>query len=164
MGAFLIIKELTKRGCTVSTAESCTGGLLASAFVDIPGSSACFKEGYVTYADEVKVRVLGIPQSVVDEYTVVSGECAAQMAVQTRRLTGSDYALSTTGIAGPDGGSDEKPVGLVYIACADSKKVVVREFKFKGNRNSVRNAAVEAALDLLGERLGIRKPKQYVWV
>ena len=159
MSAVLVVKELIARKQTVSTAESCTGGLLASEFVDVPGSSACFKEGYVTYSDEVKHRVLGIPQDLIDEYTVVSEECAAQMAVRTRRITGSDYALATTGIAGPDGGTPEKPVGLVYIACADSEKVIVRRIVFEGSRNAVRRAAVHAAIDLLRERMGIKKPR-----
>ncbi len=160
MGTILIVRELRARGLTVSTAESCTGGLLASSFVDVPGSSDCFKEGYITYSDEVKNRVLGVPQSVIDEYTVVSGECAAQMAVRTRRISGSDYALATTGIAGPGGGTEDKPVGLVYIACADSEKVTVKRFVFKGDRNAVRREAVEAATVLLAERLGIKKEKR----
>ena len=159
MGAVLIVKELAARGQTVSTAESCTGGLLASAFVDVPGSSACFKEGYVTYAIEAKERILGVPAQVLSEYGVVSGECAAEMAAGLRRITGSDYALATTGIAGPDGGSAKKPVGLVYIACADCEKIVVRKFIFKGSRNAVRAAATEEALSLLSERMGFVKPR-----
>lgn len=160
MGAVLLVRELKARHQTVSCAESCTGGLLASAFVDVAGSSACFKEGYITYSDEVKHRVLGVPQSVIDEYTVVSSECAAEMAVRTRHITGSDFALATTGIAGPDGGSADKPVGLVYIACADPIKVIVRRFVFKGSRNEVRRAAVNEACNLLADRLGLQRPKR----
>ncbi|MBO6214264.1 MAG: nicotinamide-nucleotide amidohydrolase family protein [Lachnospiraceae bacterium] len=124
MDAGEIVDTLIKKGLTVSCAESCTGGLLASAFVDIPGSSACFKEGYVTYSNEVKERVLGVPAAVIDTYGVVSGECAAEMAKCLRSITGSDFALSTTGIAGPDGGTDLTPVGTVFIGCSYCLRVI----------------------------------------
>ena len=153
MDAGEIVDTLIKKGLTVSSAESCTGGLLASAFVDIPGSSACFKEGYVTYSNEVKERVLGVPAAVIDTYGVVSGECAAEMAKCLRSITGSDFALSTTGIAGPDGGTDLTPVGTVFIGCSYSSRTVVQKFIFSGERNDVRALAVAAALALLEKEL-----------
>ncbi|MCL2695532.1 MAG: competence/damage-inducible protein A [Clostridiales bacterium] len=136
-------------GKTLAVAESCTGGLLASAFVDIPGSSAYFIEGAVTYANEAKVKRLGVSRDTLDKYGAVSAECAREMAQGMRRTSGADIALATTGIAGPDGGTVDKPVGLVYVALATEENVTVQEWRLYGERARVRGLTVLYALDLL---------------
>ena len=144
---------LTERSETLAVAESCTGGLLASAFVDLPGSSRYFLEGAVTYSNAAKRARLGVSQRTLDGVGAVSAQCAKEMAEGLRRTAGADYALSTTGIAGPDGGTADKPVGLVYIALASRDGTAVQELKLGGDRSRIRMHATLAACDLLRRKL-----------
>src|SRR5918993_277391 len=111
---------LQERGATLTLAESCTGGLLAKRLTDMPGSSAFFGEGLVTYSNEAKERLLGVPHALISEHGAVSEPVAREMAEGARRISGADYGLSVTGVAGPDGGSEEKPVGLVFVGISDA--------------------------------------------
>ena len=122
-------KLLKEKKLTVSTAESCTGGIVASRITDISGSSDYFKEAYVTYANEIKHKNLGVSNETLEKYGAVSSECAFEMAQGLSKRTGCDVAICTTGIAGPTGGTAKKPVGLVYISIKYHDKIVIREFK-----------------------------------
>lgn len=142
-------KLLLERNATLAVAESCTGGLLSSKIVNVPGSSAWFLEGLVTYSDAAKVRRLGVSQETLASRGAVSGETAREMAQNLRAGAGADYALSVTGVAGPMGGSPQKPVGLVYLGLATPRGVVVQEHHMTGDRQQVRLRSVMTALDLL---------------
>jgi len=144
-----VVRELIGDGYTVATAESCTGGMIASTIVDYPGASDCFNEGYVTYSNEAKIKNLGVKPETLEAYGAVSEQTAREMAIGVREKATSDFGLSSTGIAGPGGGTPEKPVGLVYIACAYKDKCLVKELRLKGNRTSVRKKTVKEALLLL---------------
>lgn len=144
---------LKENGLTVTTAESCTGGKLAGRLVNVPGISDVFKEGYITYSDEAKRKLLGVKEETLREYGAVSRETALEMAEGAARAAGADVAVSVTGIAGPDGGTEEKPVGLVYIACRIKDKVRAEEYHFTGNREKNREYTVVRALTLLREEL-----------
>lgn len=146
-------KALIASGRTLSVAESCTGGLLASAFVDLPGSSAYFTEGAVTYANEAKMRRLGVSAKTLETFGAVSKACAKEMAEGLRASSKTELALSTTGIAGPDGGTPEKPVGLVYIALASKDATIVKELRLWGDRDRIRRLSVLHALNLLRKYL-----------
>ena len=139
---------LIARGETLSVAESCTGGLLSSAFVDLPGSSAYFVEGAVTYANEAKMRRLGVSEATLETHGAVSEQCAREMAEGLRARTGTTYALATTGIAGPDGGTPEKPVGTVYVALASERGTVVKRLALQGDRTRIRTVTVLHILDI----------------
>lgn len=151
MAAEEIIRKLTRRGETVAVAESCTGGMICSMLVEQAGASACFAEGYVTYSNEAKEKNLGVSHEVLETFGAVSEQTARQMAEGVRRRGEADYGVATTGIAGPDGGTAEKPVGLVYIACARSAGTQVERHVFSGDRARVRTQAAERALALLEE-------------
>lgn len=140
---------LTENHKTLSVAESCTGGMIASTLVGIPGSSKWFLEGAVTYSNEAKMRRLGVAETTLAQFGAVSYQTAKEMAEGMRRTSGSDYALVTTGIAGPDGGTPEKPVGLVYIALAAPDGTDVKEFRFTGDRAKIRHNTMLNALDFL---------------
>ena len=144
---------LRERGLTVAVAESCTGGMLGKCLTDVPGSSAYFMGGVTAYDNRVKMDVLGVPAGMLAQYGAVSEETAAAMAEGVRDLLRTDCALSTTGIAGPDGGSPEKPVGLVYIGCVVDGVTTVERSIMYGQRDQVRERAAYAALDLLRRRL-----------
>ena len=146
-------KALLANGQTLSVAESCTGGLLASAFVDQSGSSGYFTEGAITYSNEAKMRRLGVSEKTLREHGAVSEACAREMAEGIRRAAQTDFALSTTGIAGPDGGTPEKPVGLVYVALATKETTLVKELQLWGDRARIRHLTVLHALDLLRKYL-----------
>lgn len=147
-----IISSLTAGGYSVATAESCTGGMIASTIVDVPGASDCFNEGYVTYSNEAKMKNLGVKDATLVAYGAVSFETATEMAKGVRKRAKADFGLSSTGIAGPEGGSPKKPVGLVYIGCAyGDDKCVVKELHLKGDRTSVRTQATREAIALLSE-------------
>lgn len=149
-----IIENLVASNMTVATAESCTGGLIASSIVDVPGASDCFNEGYVTYSNEAKMKNLGVKDSTLSQFGAVSRETASEMCLGVKKKAKSDFGLSSTGIAGPGGGSPKKPVGLVYIGCAYGDGLVtVKELRLSGNRSEIRNAAASAALQLLDEIL-----------
>ncbi|MGE0284249.1 MAG: CinA family protein [Rhodospirillaceae bacterium] len=137
-------------GKHIVTAESCTGGLIGGCLTAIPGSSDSFDGGLITYSDESKVSLLGVPRDAIAENGAVSDIVAAAMAEGALAASGADIAISVTGIAGPDGGSKTKPVGLVYMALAQtSRDALVKRYVFAGTRTDVRRAAVGAALELL---------------
>ena len=137
------------RGLTLATAESCTGGLVAARLTGVPGSSAVFRGGVVAYADELKERELGVPAALLAEHGAVSAEVALAMAQGARERLGVDVAVSVTGIAGPDGGSEEKPVGLVHFAAAGPDGVLAHEFTVPGDRATIRARAAVMALHLV---------------
>ncbi|MBR2572122.1 MAG: competence/damage-inducible protein A [Clostridia bacterium] len=150
-----VFRLLRDRKKTVVFAESCTGGLLASMLIENAGASDVLRESYVTYGEETKVRILGVRQRTVDTVGVVSTECAAEMAEGARRISGADYAVSVTGVAGPDGGTPENPVGTVYVGVADERGTCVKRFCFLGDRDRswVRNLAAAAAFNMLRLRI-----------
>lgn len=142
---------LVANDLTVTCAESCTGGLLSARLVNVPGISDVYKMGVVTYSNKAKRRLLGVKKSTLQKYGAVSVQTAEEMAKGAAGLFKADVAVAVTGIAGPDGGTEEKPVGLVYIACYVKGKAVVKEYHFAGNRDKVRESTVAAALVLLRE-------------
>lgn len=144
---------LIEHGATLGLAESCTGGLLAELVTRIPGSSRYFLGSLVTYANTAKQTLLGVPAELLKRHGAVSEEVARSMAEGARRALGADYALSITGIAGPEGGTDEKPVGLVHYALASATTTTARHHVFPGTRLQIRQRVVYAALALLRERL-----------
>jgi nicotinamide-nucleotide amidase len=152
-----LVAALAKRVQTVATAESCTGGLVASRITDAPGASEVFREGFVTYSNEAKSQLLGVPGELIDRLGAVSREVAIAMAEGAREKVRADYALSLTGIAGPGGGTPEKPVGLVFIALArPGAETLCRDYRFPADRATFKQLASQAALDLLRrELLGI---------
>ena len=150
-----VVRLLTEKRLTAATAESCTGGLVAKRITDIPGSSAVFRMGVVTYANEAKTKLLGVPEDILRQYGAVSPQVARLMAQGIRKLSGSDFGLGVTGIAGPDGGTSEKPVGLVYLALCDGENTWVREMRgntHKG-RGYLRFLAASNALDMVRRRV-----------
>lgn len=144
-----VVKLLKKYELTVTTAESCTGGLLAGRIVNVPGASEVFAEGFITYSNKAKRKRLDVSKSTLKKYGAVSEQTAKEMAIGGVFATDCDACVAVTGVAGPDGGTEEKPVGLVYIATYMKDKVNVEEYRFKGNRAKVREQAVVKALDLL---------------
>lgn len=142
---------LFKNNLSISSAESCTGGMIASELVGYSGISGLFSEGYVTYSNEAKERCLGVRRETLEEYGAVSRQTAAQMALGVKRVSKADIGIATTGIAGPGGGTQDKPVGLVYIGCAYKDKVTVRKYIFEGTRYQVRLAAVKRAFELISD-------------
>jgi len=151
--AEVVAKLLVERDRTLGVAESCTGGMVASTLVDVPGCSEFLMEGAVTYSDAAKMRRLGVNVHTLRQFGAVSAETAKEMAVGMRRTSGADYAIATTGIAGPDGGTKEKPVGLVYIALAGEHTVQVKELHLTGDRARIRHTTVLNVLDLLRREL-----------
>lgn len=145
-----IIKKFSENKITVASCESCTGGLVASAFVDVPGSSDVFLEGAVTYSNEAKVR-LGVSEDTLQEFGAVSEEVALQMAKAIKKRAGASVGISTTGIAGPGGGTDKKPVGLVYTAIVTGNGENVYKLNLTGSRTEVRNKTVEFIKERLKE-------------
>lgn len=144
---------LRSRGEKVSFAESLTGGLIAAAFVENSGASNVLDESYVTYAPASKVRILGVNQETVDTVGVVSERCAREMAAGVKRISGANWGVSATGLAGPDGGTDELPVGTVFIGVAGEDGVQAYECHFGGDRMQVRMQAARRAFELLAERI-----------
>ena len=152
-----IIEGLFRRGLHVATAESCTGGMVSAALTDVPGSSDVFGWGLVTYSNEAKTRLLGVKDATLAQWGAVSPQTATEMLAGLLRISGADVAVATTGVAGPGGGSAEKPVGLVYIACGDAEHVEIERCFFSGDRDSVRRQTVARALDMLEQYLEDRK-------
>ena len=144
-----LVTALSAKGLTCATAESCTGGGVGSAITSVAGSSAVFLGGVISYSNEVKADVLGVSRDSLASVGAVSSEVAAQMATGARRVIGSDLAVSLTGIAGPGGGSAEKPVGLVWFGLATSKGVTTQSRIFPGDRAAIRSAAIAHVLGLL---------------
>ena len=151
--AVRLTEELGARSLTIATAESCTGGRLAARLTDIPGVSAVFLGAIVAYHNRVKTALLGVPEEILDAHGAVSPQTAEAMATGAMGRFSSDLGVGITGVAGPGGGSVEKPVGLVYISVADARGSKTGRFDFAGDRASVRNQAVDAALDLVLARL-----------
>ena len=150
----VVVDLLTERGATVATAESCTGGLLANLLTNVPGASVVFMEGFVTYANEAKVRALGVDAQLIAAHGAVSREVAAAMAEGARQRADVEYALATTGIAGPSGGTDAKPVGTVFIALATKDgETQVHRYRFTTDRDTFKNLTAQTALDLLRRKL-----------
>jgi len=145
----MVADELHSRGLTLAVAESCTGGLLGARITARPGSSDYFVGGVISYADQAKMDLLDVPARMLAQYGAVSEEVARAMAEGARAALHADYALSLTGVAGPDGGTAEKPVGLVHLGCAGPDGTRVRDGSFPGDRDSVRTFAATAALHLL---------------
>lgn len=152
---------LAERGApTLATAESCTGGSVASKIASVAGSSAYYLGSVVSYSNEVKHNVLGVSWPVLEERGAVSAECARAMAIGVRKAIGSDIAVSTTGIAGPAGGTPRKPVGLVYIGIATPTWLEAFEFHFEGDRARVIEQSVQHALALLLEATNRMSPER----
>lgn len=150
-----VFRYLIKNSLTISTAESCTGGLLAGKMVDFAGASEIFKSGFVTYSNEAKVKNLGVNPQTLDKYGAVSSQTAEEMAAGAANAAGSRIGISTTGIAGPTGGSDEKPVGLVYVGLSIDGRLSSKELDLGGGRANIRRRAVLNALDFLRRSLKI---------
>jgi nicotinamide-nucleotide amidase len=146
-------RSLAIKGFTLAVAESCTGGLIAERLTNVPGSSKYFVEGLVTYSNESKTRLLGVDKKLILEFGAVSQQVARDMARGVRHRAKTDFGLAVTGIAGPDGGSEEKPVGLVFIALADEAHTEHKRFVLPGDRELIRWRASQAALDMLRRRL-----------
>ncbi len=150
----VVVDLLAERAATVAVAESCTGGFLANLLTNVPGASAVFVEGFVTYANEAKTRALGVDAGLIATHGAVSEPVAAAMAEGARSRAGVDFALATTGIAGPGGGSAEKSVGTVFIGlAAKGRETLVRRFRFATDRETFKDLAAQAALDLLRRAL-----------
>ncbi len=148
-----LTKLLIKRKYTMTTAESCTGGMIAARMVNAPGVSAVLKSGFITYANEAKEELLGVSHDTLEKFGAVSRETAEEMAEGAVKAAHTDAAVAVTGIAGPDGGTKEKPVGLVYIAVNVRGNVEVREYHFSGSRQKIRESVTAAALTFLREKL-----------
>lgn len=144
-----IVALLCEKKVTLATAESCTGGMLASRIIDVPGVSEVFKAGFVTYANEAKQNLIGVKEETLAQFGAVSEQTAREMVLGAMKAAKADMAVATTGIAGPGGGTKEKPVGLVYIACGSADDIVVERCLFNGSRKEIRQASVEHALGML---------------
>jgi nicotinamide-nucleotide amidase len=156
---YVVLKLLIENNLTLSLAESCTGGLIGSRLTDVPGASASLMCGIISYSNESKIKILGVKESTINSYGAVSSQTAEEMAAGAKRINGTDIGLSITGIAGPDGGSEEKPVGLCYIGIAIGDKVTAHKLLFNGNRKSIKWNSSSSALDLLRKELLILKKK-----
>ena len=143
----------SERGVTIATVESCTGGLVGHVITEVPGSSAYYVGGFVTYSDGQKRSAVGVGEDVLAAHGAVSAQVAMAMAVGGRERTGADLAVSVTGIAGPDGGTPQKPVGLTYIAVAQADGATVRRFTWTGDRSDNKRRSAAAAIEMLLERI-----------
>ena len=145
-----LIRILTKKKLKISFAESCTGGLLASSITSISGASKVFNLGFITYSNQAKIEVLKINNSIIRKYGAVSHECCYAMVKNLSRISRAKINVSITGIAGPKGGTKQKPVGLVYIGVKKGNKIQINKFLFKSKkRSSIQKATVKKALDLI---------------
>jgi len=154
-----VISLATQTNTTISVAESCTGGMVAEMLTDVPGSSRCFSHGIVSYNNQAKVNILGVDLSLIENEGAVSEKVARSMAEGVLRICASDISVAITGIAGPSGGSKDKPIGTVYFSWSDNFmgeiQTSTRKHFFKGNRESIRMQAVEMALQGINERMKI---------
>ena len=150
---YSVYELLKKHQYKITTAESATGGMIASTLINVPGISEFFTEGYVTYSNEAKVKMIGVSAAIIEQYGVVSSETARDMAEAAARTAKCEVAVSVTGVAGPDGGTRECPVGLVFIGCCIMGKTVTERHLFEGDRMAVRKAATECALKLVKKML-----------
>ena len=150
---YRLMEEIIRRKMTVSTAESCTGGMVASRLINYPGASEAFVNGFVTYTNESKHRLLGVSNETLDKYGAVSWQTAEEMCSGAAKAGRTDIGISTTGIAGPSGGTPEKPVGLVYVGLYINGNVTSARLNNKGSRQEIREQTVEAVLNMLYEKL-----------
>ncbi len=148
-----IIEKLIADGASVATAESCSGGLLAAAITAVAGASAIFGYGLITYSNEAKEKLLGVKKETLTAWGAVSENCAYEMAAGLKEMSQADCAVSVTGIAGPGGGSAEKPVGLVYIGLAWGDEIHVKKNLFQGSREEIRRQTVETAFAFIAEKM-----------
>jgi nicotinamide-nucleotide amidase len=153
--AQVVGEKLAQQGKTIAVAESCTGGLLAKLLTDNPGSSKYFTYGWITYSNEAKISELGVPADLIQEYGVVSEQVARAMAIGARKKAGTDYAISITGIAGPAGGTEQKPVGLVYIGVDSGNGCDTKRCFFYHGRQLIRLQAAQTVLNILRLKLNI---------
>lgn len=144
-----LIPYLMEHNMSIATAESCTGGMVASTIVGVSGASGVFSEGYITYSEQAKNKLLNVSMDTIQKYNVVSVEVAAEMAEGAAKAAGADVAVSTTGVAGPLGGTDDIPVGTVCIGCFLKGKVYTEKYHFDGNRDEVRKAAAKQAIEFV---------------
>ena len=145
-----IIKQLVKKKLIISTAESCTGGLLSSSIISISGSSKVFNLGLIVYSNKSKNRILKVPKKILKKYGAVSNECCLSMVNNLQKICKSDISISITGIAGPAGALKNKPVGLVFIGLKKYNKTIVNKYLFRNkNRNQIQKAAVKKSLELI---------------
>jgi nicotinamide-nucleotide amidase len=142
-------KLLASKGLTISVAESCTGGLVQKLITDISGSSDYFVGGIVAYSNEAKQKLAGVKKSTLTKHGAVSGEVVRELAEGVRKLIGADIGISTTGIAGPTGGTSEKPVGLVYVGLSTKKRSIARQYLLTGTREQIRGQTGKKILELL---------------
>lgn len=149
--AFEVISKLAGR--TLATAESCTGGGIGQALTGVPGASAVFKGGIISYCNEIKAKLLCVPDDMLDTHGAVSSQVAQAMAMGAANALNADIAVSVTGLAGPAGDAYGHPVGTVFIGFADGKKCISRAFLFSGSREEIRRQAVDAALDVILENI-----------
>ena len=150
------VNHLIQNGITVATAESCTAGMIAAAIGDFPGVSAVFSEGFITYSNEAKEKLLGVPHDILLTYGAVSEQTARAMAEGVCKRTNANIGISATGIAGPDGGTSDKPVGLVYIGVCSFGETTVKRCIFSGDRASVRAQTTETAFALVSSCLHLK--------
>ena len=150
-----IAEQLTQRGEKLCTAESCTGGLIAKTLTDLAGSSDWFDRGFVTYSNAAKTDMLAVPAQLIERYGAVSEAVASAMLNGALQHSEADYAISVTGVAGPGGGSEEKPVGTVWIGVGSENQQIVRRYVFDGDREAVRLATLETALASLNDMLEV---------
>ena len=154
MDANKVVEKLIEKGMTISFAESCTGGLLAATFVDVPNASKVFNESFVTYSDESKIIRLGVNKDTIEKHSVYSQEVADEMAILVAKITKSNIGVGISGIAGPSGGDEENPVGTVYISILINKDLYSYKEYFKNQtRNEVRNSTVKFVINKLEELL-----------
>ena len=147
-------KKLIKNKLTISVAESCTGGLLAHNLTRLTKSSKYFQLGLITYSNQAKIKILKINKNIIIKYGAVSQQCCEAMAQNLSKISKSKINISITGIAGPGGGSEDKPVGLVYIGIKKGNKIIIKEYKFKSkNRNIIQKLTVKASLKIIGHNI-----------
>jgi nicotinamide-nucleotide amidase len=149
----IVGRLLREKGVSIAIAESCTGGLIVDRLTDIPGASDIVERGFICYSNRSKVEELGVPAELLEHHGAVSAEVAEAMAEGARRVAGTNIGLSTTGIAGPTGGSTEKPVGLVFVGYADGTDRLSLRFLFGGNRRNIKERAAQAALELVRRKV-----------
>ncbi|MBI4656434.1 MAG: CinA family protein [Elusimicrobia bacterium] len=148
-----LCRRLKIRNATLATAESCTGGLLSHLITQVPGSSDYFKGGITAYSNGLKTGILGVRKKTLQKYGAVSKQCAIEMARGARKLFAADYSISVTGIAGPSGGTDKKPVGLVYFAVAGPDGAACFKKIFRGSRSTIKRLSADFALDMLIKKI-----------
>lgn len=148
-----IIEIASLKNLKIATAESCTGGLLAAIFTEISGSSKVLERGFVSYSNEAKSEILGVNPKIIEKYGAVSQETAKEMAEGAIKNSKAQIAIAITGIAGPSGGSKEKPVGLVYIAILNNNRTFIRKFNFAGNRSEIRKQTIIESLEIIAKNI-----------